>query len=448
MKRLLGLAAVAASVLAGLGARSALSSTSVGGIPADCQMKVSRAKIDAKGERSGDPTTFLDVSMVGNWTARAFRRSWDGRIVLSHTFSGFKVTKGAESSDYKVQFLHRNFWWAPDSKRFMIWLPAGIAVLNSDDLGTPGEGAKYKIVYRPPAGHFPFGVAWAPTGTDILLSEHVEEKGVTKTALMRINAEGGGATAIVQHESELVFYMPPDTWFEDGSGPKAKKFPIVFGAKDGLWVVDGDGGGKQKLLEQFPSQGLADVMWDPTGKERFLVLFRLQFAQDDGKKTWKGLYLDNADELRKKKDNEAAIEQISDDVDVHSLFFSPKGKYVGWANSHGVSYRETNAKGGAPVKVELTGGGEVHGFTWADDEKHLAVAAANHLFTYDLAAKSALQVVEVDRAAFIAEPFWRGDEIVYSSFIDILEKRRIDQVREQDEKARKEQEEKEKNGGK
>src|SRR5205823_1491658 len=116
------------------------------------------------------PAVLSETKMIGMWTPRAFRRSWDGQTVLSHTFDGFRVTKGADSREYKIQLLHRNFWWAPDSKKFVIWLPAGIAVANVDDLGDPGGAPKYKIVYRPPAGRFPFGVDWSPTATDVLLS--------------------------------------------------------------------------------------------------------------------------------------------------------------------------------------------------------------------------------------------------------------------------------------
>src|SRR4051812_11901489 len=76
MKRVLQTAVVATALLAG---GLAHSSTSVQGIPGDCQMKVHRAKVDPTGKLVGEVATLAENKMIGMWTPRAFRRSWDGR---------------------------------------------------------------------------------------------------------------------------------------------------------------------------------------------------------------------------------------------------------------------------------------------------------------------------------------------------------------------------------
>jgi len=428
MKRLLGYGLVAVGVVVGgLGAREAVSSTSVAGIPGDCQMTCHRVKVDPTGKAVGEPAAFAEAKMIGNWTPRAFRRSWDGKTVLSYTFDGFRVTKGAESHDYKVPMVHKQFWWGPDSKKFMYWTPGGIAVANADDLGTPGGVPKHKIVYRAPTGRFLISVAWAPDGANILASESYEEHGATKTAIKKVSAEGGEATAILEHPDEVIVYMPADTYYEDGSGPKVKKTPILFGTKEALWVMDSDGANKQKLCDA-PCFGLTDLMWDPSEKEQFLLLFRRPFTV--GKKEWKGLYLVKADEAKKaaaqkKSDDYAFVEQLAEGTDIHSHLLLAQGKYVSWANSEAVSYRETAKAGEKPTKVALTGAAApVKGFAWDDKEGKLAVASANKLFTYDLATKATAELAKVSDKGFVAEPFWRGDEIVYSSFVDAAMKKK------------------------
>lgn len=432
MKRVLKTTALALGVvLGGLGAREALSSTSVTGIFGDCQMTTHRAKVDATGKPSGEPVLCADVKMVGLWTPRAFRRSWDGKTVLAHTFEGFRVNKGTENQDYKIQLFHRNFWWGPDNKKFMVWLPGGIAILNADDLGPTGGPPKFKIVYRAPAGRFPIGIAWSPSGSEIFVSEHFEEGGNTKSAIKKVSVESGAATEILVHPIELIFYMPADTWYEDGSGPKAKKSPILFGAKDGVFVMDSDGGGKTKLAD-LPCEGIGDVMWDPSQKEQFLLLWRRGFpAPAPSKKVFKGLYLVKVEEAKKvaaakKADDYSFMEEITDGTEgVHTLFFSPKGKYIGWAEKEGAHYRET-AKTEKATTVSLGGiTGPVKGLAWDDKETKLAIAVGNKLVTYDLASKGVTQIATTGEKGFVAEPFWRGDEIVYSSFVDASLKKTV-----------------------
>ncbi len=428
MKRAIGSGLVLISAAAVTGA-AAWASTSVTGIPGNCTMTVHRAKLDPTGKPVGDPATILEAKMVGGWAQRAFRRSWDGKVVLSHTFDGFRVSKGAENVDYKIQLFHRNFWWGPDSKKFMFWIPSGIAVANVDDLGPAGAAPKHTIVYRPPGGHYPMGIAWAPTGSHIFVSESYEVDGkATKTAIRKIPADGGTGTAILDSE-EVIFYMPADTWYEDGSGAKAKTSPILYGTKSSLWYMNSDGGDQTKLCD-IPCMGLADIMWEPTGKNEFLLLWRKGFA-DATKKVWRGLYRFNLDAAKKaaaeKKTNDwSFVEPIQETDGIHTLFYSGKGKHIAFADTTLAYVKEMAKAGEKPVKVEIPGSaGVVKGVSWDDKEQKLAVAIGNKLSIYDLASRAVTPVAQVSERGFIAEPFWRGDELVYSSFVDLDEKKKL-----------------------
>ena len=428
MKRASLLLLVGSAIVTGA---AALGSTSVTGIPGNCQMTCHRVKVDPAGKQVGEPASFAESRMIGMWTPRAFRRSWDGKVVLAHTFDGFRVTKGDASADYKIKFLHRNFWWGPDNKKFLFWLPADVAVALVDELGPAGAAPKHNVVYKPAPGRFPKGIAWAPSGSHILVSEGYEgEDKSTRTAIKKVPVDGGEGTAILDVAEEVIFFMPADTWYEDGSGAKAKKSPILYGTKTELYITDSDGGDKQKLAD-LPCLGLADIMFDPSGKDEFFLLWRRGFA-DINKKMWKGLWRFDLAALRKVAAAKTAgdysyAEAVSETDGIHTLFYSPKGKYIAWADPAAVFYREVAKHGEKPVKVEISGSaGVAKGLAWDDKEQKLAVAIGNKLYSYDVASKASQVIAQVSDKGFIAEPFWRGDEVVYSSFVNQDEKKKID----------------------
>ncbi len=385
------------------------------GIPGECQMNCHRVKADASGKFSEAPSVLSETAMRGAWTVRAFSQSWDGKTIVSHTFDGFKVTTAGGTHEYKVQLLHRNIWWSPDNKKFLMWLPAGIALASVTELGPAGNAPKYTLIYKPPKDRFPYGVNWSPSGNDIFVSEHVEVDGkTTNTAIKKIPISGGGGTDILVHPVELTFYQPPETWYEDGSGPKTKKAYIAFGAKDGLYVMDDSGQNKTKLAA-FSPEGVRDVIWDPSGKDQFL-LFLTQACPvpGPGNKSVKGLYLVHPD-----KKGDDILEKINDSTDLHTVYFSRKGKYICWANGEGIFYRETAKQEKATPIVINDAPGAIKGFNWDNNEQKIAVAIENKLFIYDVATKAATLVVKVDEKTFIAEPHWKNDEIVYSTFTNI-----------------------------
>lgn len=392
-------------------------------------MNCHRIKSDGKGSFS-EPTTFAETKVHGVWAPRAFHQSWDGKSVVTHTFDGFKLTTGTETKEYKIQLFHRNFWWSPDNKKFLMWLPAGIAVADATQLGPAGNAPKFTMAYRPPKDRYPFGVAWSPSGNDFFVSEHFDDGKTSGTAIKRIGVGGGTGTDVVVHPSEITFYMLPEAWYEDGSGPKTnKKALIVFGAKDGLWVMDEGGGNKVKVCD-FAPDGVGDVIWDPSQKEQFLVMFRQPLAlPGPGNKSIKGLYLIHPD-----KKGDQILEKVVDATDLHTIYFSRKGKYICWANLDGIFYRETAKQEPATKIVINDAAGPIKGFNWDDKETKIAVAIDTKLFIYDIAGKTSTCVAKVEPGTFIAEPHWKNDEIVYSTFTNIAKPKKKPDDKKPDEK--------------
>src|SRR5581483_11000915 len=99
---------------------------------------------------------------------------------------------------------------------------------------------------------------------------------------------------------------------------------------------------------------------------------------------------------------------------------SRRGKYICWATPEGVFYRETASpkqENVTKIVINDAPAGKIKGFHWDDKETKVVVAIQNKLFVYELATKQSSLVAKVDdEKAFIAEPHWHGDEIVYSVF--------------------------------
>jgi hypothetical protein len=355
--------------------------------------------------------------MVGAWAQKGFHMSYDGKTVLSHRFDGFRVIKeGGPPLDYDVPLINRNLFWGPDGKHFILWAPEGVAVADVDALGEPCGPAKYNVLYKPAATRHPFGACWSPSGHDIYVIENYEEEGKQGSAIERIPAGGGAPTEILHHPTRVMYFMPPLTRYEDGSGPNARAYRIIFGAKDGLWIMDRDGGNKIKLSDVRPD-GIEDVIWSPGEKEKFTLLFRQPQKDAKTNKVLKGVYLVHL-ENNKIKD----FEQLYDSLDVHTMWFSPHGKYISWGTNEGIFYREPDAKPETTVKVDIPGKGglEIKGFSWDSTENRLAIAVGNRLFVHDATKKTTTQVAQLgdDVKSFAADPVWRGNEVVLVLFTD------------------------------
>src|SRR5690349_319506 len=138
-------------------------------------MNCHKVKADASGKFTEAPQTIAETTVRGAWAPRAFHQSWDGKSVVTHTFDGIRVTTPSGTNEYKVQLFHRNAWWSPDNKKFLLWLPSGIALAQVSDLGPAGNAPKTTMIYRPAKDRYPFGVSWSPSGSDIYVSEHLDD---------------------------------------------------------------------------------------------------------------------------------------------------------------------------------------------------------------------------------------------------------------------------------
>ena len=385
-------------------------------------------KVTVTGGTATQPVPIQTQDMRGGWAPRAFHCSWDGKATIVYRFDGFRVVKGTDAKDYKTRFLWKNVFWSPDNKNFAYWAPAGVTVCNVDNLGAPGGPPQGKVIYKwDKETRHPFGLTWSPSGSDIYVIENWEQGSQSGGAIQKVPSSGGSPVEILHLDIPISFCMPPDSWYEDGSGPKEKPFLIAYGTKDGLFVMDGTGGQKTKICD-IPADLVRDVIWNPNGKEELLVRF-IAAGKGSGTKPLEGLYLVHVDKRGTVKKGEEAslLEQISPDTNLHTIWFTHKGTYVCWANEEGVWYRETAKPKDTPVKVELPGGSKVKGCAFDDAEKRLAVAVSNKIYLWDVDKKKSTEIVKVgdNDKTFVAEPTWHGDEITFSSFTDTGAKRRL-----------------------
>jgi hypothetical protein len=366
--------------------------------------------------------------MLGGWTNHGYKMSHDGQTVLVHQFDGFDLLRGSQKTSYKLAITNRELFWAPDSKKFAFWSPEGLAVAELETIG-PGNGPpKYKVIYKPVEGRFPFGMEWSPFGNDVYVIETFDETDPktksrkTGTSIKRIPSTGGTPKEIVTHPTTINFFMPPVSRFEHGQGPSNRPYSIVFGAPDGLFIVDRDGKKIERLTE-VPAVGLNNLEWSPGAKEKMVLFFKRPEPNAKGEKL-QGVYVVHVDRRGEKTDAKELFEQVHPNLDVHTLWFSPKGTYATWATNDAVYFRQPDATGAA-VKIEPKDERglflEVKGCAWNHGEDKLAITAGNKLFIYDVAKKTLVAVSTFGKEgkSFAAEPVWRDDKVVLSVFNDI-----------------------------
>jgi hypothetical protein len=354
--------------------------------------------------------------------------SHDGSKIVVHKDDGFQLIRGGQTLDYKMTIINREMFWGPANDKFAFWAPEGIGVMDIEQMGSPPGPPKYKVVYQPDTTRFPFGFEWSPWGTDIYVIENYDEyvKGhgtQSGTAIKRIPVSGGTPKEIVKHPRTINFFMPPVSRFENGSGPSQKPYLLVFGAPDGLFLVDRDGKKTDRLTE-VPAVGLKNLEWSPGAKDKICLFFQKPEANSKGE-MMKGVYLIHVDRRQKNAGDPTIFEQLHDRLDVHTLWFSPKGKYVTWATNDAVYFREPDGAKGSETKIEPKDERglilDVKGCAWDHTESKLAITAGNRVFYYDVAKKALVPVGQYgkDGKSFVAEPSWREDKIVLTVFTDV-----------------------------
>jgi len=375
---------------------------------------------------AGDPRAFATTLMLGAWTQKGFQMSFDGKHLLVQRFDGFSVIdQTGQARDYSCVLTFRNMFWGPDNKKFIFWLPQGVAVGDVDNLGEPCGPPKTVCVYKRSKDRLPFGAGWSPRGSDFyVLENYIEDAGngakKQGSAIQRVSLTGS-ATEILHHPTRILWFMPPLTRYEDGSGPSQRPFQILFGAADGIFLMDSDGSNKEKISD-VAFEGVEDVIWGPGKENSFILMFRHPQASADKKTTYKGVYMCHLD--KREKGKPIQLEQITDRIDTHTIFYSPKGKYILWATDDKLHFREPEAKPETAVEVDLkdASGMALKGCNWDAKESRIAIVCGNRVLVHDVAKKSTSLVTKLgdDVKSFGADPQWRGDEILLTLYTDVV----------------------------
>ena len=148
------------------------------------------------------------------------------------------TTKDGVTRKYAVTLPQRNVWWSPDNKKFVLWIRGGLGLYDVRSLPDEKKGLEpEKPFYKFVKERYPVGVMWSPTGTDVLLSEHMADG--SGSVIQKIPVGGGAAVELVKHPKEITFYMTPESWYEDGSVHTSS----VGSAPAGNWSTSTSSGG-------------------------------------------------------------------------------------------------------------------------------------------------------------------------------------------------------------
>ncbi len=397
----------------------------------ECQLECVTVKGTTQGDPSINPQPLASQLMIGQWTAKGFIASPDRKHLFIHRFDGFAISKdGGAPVEYKWSFNNRDVQWSPDSKRFLAWTSTGdLACFELDSIG-PGGTPRSSILRKAQPPKRTGGVEWGPDGNDAYFIELWDDaQNKVRGTLQRVSIQNGVATGVatvLSHTAGIRFYNPPVSRFQHGAGPIAEPYKIFVGAKDGLFLVNPDGKGFEQLTPAI-ADGIDNLEWSPDPKKEKLLINFFMPTKCAGANELKGLYLVHLDRKTKDKKGEALFEQLHDKLDVHTIWFSPHGKYVTWVTWDGIYIREVEGKADTVKKIVIKdsdskGQIEVKGCSWNEAETKLAVAASNRLFVYDVAKDQKWTVARCGKEGrtFTAEPVWRGDDVTFSTFTDMI----------------------------
>ncbi|RMG11451.1 MAG: hypothetical protein D6731_15640 [Planctomycetota bacterium] len=402
-------------------------------------MKTFTCDVEPDPKRREEPVLVSKVYMAGNWSFHAYKRSHDGRYNIVHRADGFDVFKGKTRVRYKYTFhgAERGFYWSPDNRRIVYFgtgepgVPDGgrcVVLLDMARVTEGPEGQKppHEVLYAPPQGHVPFGLEWSPRGEAVYVLEKYREEHVLYSRLLRVTLQGH-VSQVVRMGGIIDFFMPPVSRFENGSGPDDRPYWIVFGHPTGLYLTDPKGK-SVRHISKLPAVGLHNIEWHPR-KNQFTLFFRRATVGPTGER-FRGVYLVHLDRIgRAKPEKESILEHLYDDVDVHTLWYSPYGKYVCFASEDAIYYRKVGESGEmskiVPVldDIEL----EVKGVSWHPNERWLAFTAGNHLFVKDVDTEDEPRLIASfgsDTTHFAAEPVWTGDRVYLTVFEDLTRRKR------------------------
>ncbi len=422
--------------------------------------------VPGKEKERPAPKQISATDVIGRWTHHAYRISHDEKTVIVHLEDGIQVIQGEKRVRYTMNLRAHNpreFLFSPDSKQVVFWAPTNeehpnkrIALMDMTRL-PPGD-PRYSIVYDPAHGVQPFGMEWSPAGDALFVIERVSESGIAYTQIQRLEMPSGGRPKLIVRVAGVIdFFMPPVSRFESSGKKSRAPYQIIFGAQDGLYLTDPHGR-RQRRISKLPALGLHNIEWNPIeDKNQVVLFFRFPVRGPDGRK-FQGVYLVDLDKMGDRpEDEDHFIEQLYEGVDIHTLWFSPKGTYVTWSSKSTLWFRRPEAAYDEVVELEVLDDEgrplQMRGVTWNDDETRLAFTAENRVLVFDVerhlreqeeAAKAAAAgetaaaatedeeeeelppnpypIAEFPRG-FAAEPVWMGEEVFLTVVEDVTEER-------------------------
>ncbi|MCO5172428.1 MAG: hypothetical protein M9894_39525 [Planctomycetes bacterium] len=430
MTRSLPLALSLATLVAALGA-PARACTHVRGIPSECQVEVWRVALDG-GAGGAEPRRMASVLMKDTWAYRAHDLAPDGRTTLVHLEDGVEVQRVGQPAvrlKLELPFAPRDFAWSPDSRRVAFWTvhrPAGaaprkvIAVMDVAGLPAAPPGADepppFEVVYEAEEGFVPHGLGWSSAEDALLVLERCLVGEDAASRLVRVDLDPRDARTLLQVPGSIDFFETALGCCA-ASGERLRPegpSPILFGVTDGLSLLEPGGGEPRRL--SLPATSVFNLDWRPGGD--VVALFFRRAVRRQGQ-AFVGVYLAPLAEG-------APAEQLYTDTDVHTLWFSPRGRYVSWASEDGLWYRRVEDARGKPVRVPAPRGERITGFAWHAGEGRLAFTADDALFVHDVAAGQVREVWRVgrpERPLFLADPRFVGDEVLVTSYEDLGRRR-------------------------
>lgn len=395
----------------------------------------------------------FSVHMADRWTYHSYRLSHDGERTIIHDRDGVHLIRGKGRPIYLEMNLTQNnprdFMWGPDNRRVIFWAPheAGkgkrVAIMDTTSVSAQDE-KPWEVLYDPAdhwkndeQQHMPFGIEWSPKGDAVYVGERLFPKpkpgdpiarGTVGSALIRVDVSGLKGTKVTELfriPVAMDFFMPPVSRFENGDGPSNKGYWIVFGAPDGLYLVNPRGKETEpRRISSLPATGLFNIEWNPKANQ--LALYFQRPAAGSGGKIFRGVWLVHLDRIGHEDELGDPFEQLYNRVDLHTLWYSPQGTYVTWSGPDEVAYRKPEDPPENTVYIETrdpqTGAFlEIKGCAWHHSERWLAYTAGTKLFVHDAKELANYEVMSFseDDKDFVAEPEWIGDRVVLTLFEDV-----------------------------
>lgn len=384
-----------------------------------------------------------------------FKMSHDNKKFVSFGHQGLLLVKGREAPKVIDVLLYQyELIWDPTNRYFAFMSPTNDGE-NIMIVDTSGDEPILKTIYTLPRPGALIGIEWSPKGNEIYFIEQQRVKRVIIYSLKRININSKSTKTLVEGTDIIDFFMPPVTWFQYGQGAQSRPYSLVYGTRRGLFTISSDGKSRRYLTEA-PAVGVTNLEWSLDGK-KIIIYFHKNFRSIKHGML-KGVVLAHLDrkdpnagapkaeaqpapDSKKPKSKEpkvkalkskAYLETLYDGKKIHTLWFSPGGKWVMWIKEEGCWYRDPNQIGKPGIKipnpviededgnlVEITDK-SIKGAIWNKDENRLAITAGNQVWIYSTVTKKTELYHEFGGASshFLGEPRWRGEKLILTIFED------------------------------